>query len=265
MEILSPYVGAVDVHKRQVTVTARTPHPGDGARWETTRTFRTFYGELLAMARWLVVERGVTHVAMESTGPYWWPVWSALREVGGPGLVVEVVNAAHVKAVPGRKTDVRDAQWLAQLMEVGLLGGSFLPPEEVRRLRDFTRYQTKLTEERSREKQRLLKAAGIKLDNVASDTFGVSGRSMLEALVAGERDPVVLAGLARGVLGTKPATCGWPWPAGSPATTATWSPCTWPASTTSTRCWPRSSRRSAGSARTPPVDWPARSRPRSTC
>ncbi len=206
MEILYPYVGAVDVHKRQVTVTARTPHPGDGARWETTRTFRTFYGELLAMARWLVVERGVTHVAMESTGPYWWPVHSALREVGGPGLVIEVVNAAHVKAVPGRKTDVRDAQWLAQLMEVGLLRGSFLPPEEVRRLRDFTRYQTKLTEERSREKQRLLKvleAAGIKLDNVASDTFGVSGRSMLEALVAGERDPVVLAGLARGVLRTK--------------------------------------------------------------
>lgn len=203
MEILYRCVGGVDVHKKQVTVTARTPGPLGGARRETTRTFRTFYGELLAMARWLVAERGVTHVAMESTGPYWWPVWSALREVGGPGLVVEVVNAAHVKAVPGRKTDVKDSQWLAQLMEVGLLRGSFLPPEQVRQLRDLTRYQTKLTEERSREKQRLLKvleAAGIKLDNVASDTFGVSGRSMLEALVAGERDPAVLAGLARGVL-----------------------------------------------------------------
>jgi transposase len=203
MEILYRCVGGVDVHKKQVTVTARTPGPLGGARQETTRTFRTFYGELLAMARWLVAERGVSHVAMESTGPYWWPVWSALREVGGPGLVVEVVNAAHVKAVPGRKTDVKDSQWLAQLMEVGLLRGSFLPPEQVRQLRDLTRYQTKLTEERSREKQRLLKvleAAGIKLDNVASDTFGVSGRSMLEALVAGERDPAVLAGLARGVL-----------------------------------------------------------------
>jgi transposase len=133
-------------------------------------------------------------------------VYAALREVGGPGLVIEVVNAAHVKAVPGRKTDVKDSQWLAQLMEVGLLRGSFLPPEQVRRLRDLTRYQTKLTEERSREKQRLLKtleAAGIKLDDVASDTFGVSGRDMLAALVAGQRDPVVLADLARGRLRSK--------------------------------------------------------------
>ncbi len=206
MEILYPCVGGIDVHKKQVTVTARTPDPRRGTRWETTRTFRTFYGELLAMASWLVTERGVTHVSMESTGPYWWPVYSALREVGGPEVVIEVVNAAHVKAVPGRKTDVKDSQWLAQLMEVGLLRGSFLPPEQVRAMRDFTRYQTKLTEERSREKQRLLKvleAAGIKLDNVASDTFGVSGRSMLVALVAGERDPQVLAGLARGVLRNK--------------------------------------------------------------
>src|SRR6266545_2689149 len=117
-------------------------HTQRGTRWETTRTFRTFYGELLAMASWLVTERGVTHVSMESTGPYWWPVYSALREVGGPELVIEVVNAAHVKAVPGRKTDVKDSQWLAQLMEVGLLRGSFLPPEQVRAMRDFTRYQT---------------------------------------------------------------------------------------------------------------------------
>lgn len=207
MEILYTRVGGIDVHKKQVTVTARTPDAKRVAvRRETTRTFRTFYGELLAMASWLVTERGITHVAMESTGPYWWPVYSALREVGGPGLVIEVVNAAHVKAVPGRKTDVRDYQWLAQLMEVGLLRGSFLPPEQVRAMRDFTRYQTKLTEERSREKQRLLKmleAAGIKLDVVASDTFGVSGRLMLDALVAGQRDPVVLAGLARGVLRNK--------------------------------------------------------------
>ena len=206
MEILYTHVGGIDVHKKQVTVTARTPDPKRAARWQTTRTFRTFYGDLLAMASWLVFERGVRHVAMESTGPYWWPVYSALREVGGPGLTIEVCNAAHVKAVPGRKTDVKDSQWLAQLMEVGLLRGSFLPPEQVRAMRDFTRYQTKLTEERSREKQRLLKmleAAGIKLDNVASDTFGVSGRLMLSALINGERDPVVLAGLARGALRNK--------------------------------------------------------------
>jgi transposase len=206
LEILYTHVAGIDVHKKQVTVTVRTPDPDDRqARWQTTRTFRTFYGDLLAMAAWLG-ERGVTHTAMESTGPYWWPVYSALRETGGPGLTIEVVNAAHVKNVPGRKTDVKDSQWLAELMEVGLLRGSFLPPEQVRMLRDYTRYQTKLTEERSREKQRLLKvleAAGIKLDSVASDTFGVSGRLMLAALVKGERDPLVLAGLAKGVLRNK--------------------------------------------------------------
>jgi transposase len=208
LEVLYLRVAGLDVHKKRVTVTARVPGEGrsGGRQRETTRTFRTFYGDLLAMARWLVDTCGVTHVAMESTGVYWWPVYAALREVGGAGLVIEVVNAAHVKAVPGRKTDVKDSQWLARLMEVGLLRGSFLPPEQARRLRDLTRYQTKLTEERSREKQRLLKmleAAGIKLDDVASDTFGVSGRLMLQALVAGERDPVVLAGLARGRLRVK--------------------------------------------------------------
>jgi transposase len=207
LEIVYSHVGGIDVHKKRVTVTVRLPGVKvAGQRREQTRTFPTFYGDLLAMARWLVVEQAVTHVAMESTGPYWWPVWSALREVGGADLTVEVVNAAHVKAVPGRKTDVKDSQWLARLMEVGLLRGSFVPPEQVRRLRDLTRYQTKLTEERSREKQRLLKtleAAGIKLDDVASDTFGVSGRAMLQALVAGVRDPTVLADLARGVLRNK--------------------------------------------------------------
>jgi len=207
LEIVFARVGGIDVHKKRVTVTARTPDAArPGRRREVTRTFRTFYRDLLAMAGWLLAERGVTHVAMESTGSYWWPVHAALREVGGPDLVIEVVNAAHVKAVPGRKTDVKDSQWLAQLMEVGLLRGSFVPPEQVRALRDLTRYQTKLTEERSREKQRLLKmleAAGIKLDDVASDTFGVSGRAMLAALVAGERNPVVLADLALGRLRSK--------------------------------------------------------------
>jgi transposase len=205
VQIVFPCAGGIDVHKRQVTVTARTPD-GHGGRREVTRTFATFYGHLLGMARWLVVDQRVASVAMESTGVYWWPVYQALREVGGPELTIEVVNAAHVKAVPGRKTDVKDAQWLAQLMELGLLKGSFLPPPAVRDLRDWTRYQRKLTEERTREKQRLLKvleAGGIKLDNVASDSFGVSGRLMLQALVDGERDPRVLAGLARGVLRTK--------------------------------------------------------------
>jgi transposase len=205
VEILYERVAGIDVHKKQVTVTTRTPGGPGQARQEKTRTFKTFYANLLAMASWLV-ELQVTHAAMESTGVYWWPVYEALRQVGGQGLTVEVVNAAHVKAVPGRKTDVKDAQWLARLMEVGLLRGSFLPPVDVRRLRDLTRYRTKLTEERTREKQRLLKtleAGGIKLDNVASDTFGVSGRAMLDALVAGQRDPGVLAELARGTLRNK--------------------------------------------------------------
>jgi transposase len=205
VEILYERVAGIDVHKKQVTVTARTPGGPGQARREKTRTFKTFYADLLAMASWLV-ELQVTHVAMESTGVYWWPVHTALVQVGGEGLTVEVVNAAHVKAVPGRKTDVKDAQWLARLMEVGLLRGSFIPPVDVRRLRDLTRYQTKLTEERTREKQRLhktLEAGGIKLDSVASDTFGVSGRAMLDALVAGQRDPVELADLARGVLRNK--------------------------------------------------------------
>jgi transposase len=205
VDILYSHVAGIDVHKKQVTVTARIPDPRRPVRREKTRTVRTFYADLLAMASWLV-EWGVTRVAMESTGPYWWPVYVALREAGGPDLTIDVVNAAHVKAVPGRKTDVKDSQWLARLLEVGLLRGSFLPPDDIREIRDLTRYQTKLTEERSREKQRLLKvleAAGIKLDVVASDTFGVSGRAMLDALVAGERDPHVLAGLARGVLRNK--------------------------------------------------------------
>lgn len=207
MEILYQHAAGIDVHKKQVTVTARTPDPKNPQlRWQTTRTFRSFYSELLAMARWLINERGVTHVAMESTGVYWWPVYQALKEVGGDRVCVEVVNAAHVKAVPGRKTDVKDSQWLAQLMEIGLLRGSFIAPEQVRQMRDLTRYLTKLIEERSREKLRLLKMleiAGIKLDSVASDTFGVSGRDMLEALVAGQRDAQVLAELARGVLRNK--------------------------------------------------------------
>jgi transposase len=199
-------VAGLDVHQKSVTATVRMPDPKRvGRRVEKTRQFPTYYERLLDLARWLV-ESGVTHAAMESTGVYWFPVWQALREVGGEALSVEVVNAAHVKAVPGRKTDVRDSQWLAQLLEFGLLRGSFIPPDNVRRLRDLTRYLTKLTEERSREKQRLLKIleqGGIKLDSVASDAFGVSGRRMLDALVAGERDPIVLADMALGRLRVK--------------------------------------------------------------
>ena len=133
---------------------------------------------------------GVTQVAMEATGVYWRPVWHVLEAMAGVELLL--VNPRHVKNLPGRKTDVADAAWLAQLLECGLLRGSFVPPAEIARLRDLTRYRTKLTQERVRETQRiqkLLEDAGIKLDSVATDVLGKACRRMLEALIAGQRDP----------------------------------------------------------------------------
>ena len=141
---------------------------------------------------------------MEATGQYWKPVWYVLEGRGGFELLL--VNARHVKILPGRKTDVADAAWLAELLEHGLLRSSFVPPPEIRRLRDLTRYRKRLIQTHTAECQRVQKAledAGIKLDSVASDVLGVSGRLMLKALVAGERDPQVLAGLAKGQLRKK--------------------------------------------------------------
>jgi transposase len=158
--------------------------------------FRTFTDDLVALADWLRSE-GVTQVAMEATGVYWKPVWYVLEAL--PGVELLLVNARHVKNLPGRKTDVADACWLAQLLECGLLRGSFVPPREVARLRVLTRYRTKLVQERVRETQRiqkLLEDAGIKLDSVATDVLGKSSRTMLEALIAGERDPRRLADMA---------------------------------------------------------------------
>ena len=207
MEIMFSRVAGIDVHKRQVTVAVRTPDgAGDGtgeARAQKVRRFATFYGALLEMAEWLRAEQ-VTHVAMEATGVYWRPVFHALAEVDG--FEILLCNAHHVKNVPGRKTDATDAVWLAQLCEVGLLRGSFIPPAEIAAVRELTRYRRKLTEERTRETQRLhkvLEDGGIKLDSVASDSLGVSGRAMITALISGERDPVVLADLARGLMRKK--------------------------------------------------------------
>ncbi len=156
---------------------------------------------LLGLRDWLT-ESGVTHVAMEATGCYWWPVWAILED----GFELLLCNAAHVKNVPGRKTDVGDSQWLCQLLEWGLLRGSFVPPRPVRELRELTRRRRTLVRERSQEANRLhkaLEATGIKLDCVASDILGVSGRAMLDALLAGERNPAALAGLAKGRLRVK--------------------------------------------------------------
>lgn len=195
MDVLVARCAGLDVHKDTVMAAVRTPE-GAGRRQEI-REFRTFTDELMALRDWLRCE-GVTQVAMEATGVYWKPVWYVLEELAGVELLL--VNARHVKNLPGRKTDVADAAWLAQLLECGLLRGSFVPPREVARLRDLTRYRTKIVGERVRETQRiqkLLEDAGIKLDSVASDVLGKSCREMLEALIAGERDPRVLAGKAR--------------------------------------------------------------------
>jgi transposase len=196
MEVIVARCGGLDVHKDTVMAAVRTPGEG-GRRREVVREFRTYTDDLVALGDWLRAE-GVTQVVMEATGVYWKPVWHVLEDVAGLELLL--VNARHVKNLPGRKTDVADACWLAQLLECGLLRGSFVPPKAIARLRDLTRYRTKLVQERVRETQRiqkLLEDAGIKLDSVATDVLGKSSREMLEALIAGERDAGVLADMAR--------------------------------------------------------------------
>ncbi|MDE3134361.1 MAG: IS110 family transposase [Acidobacteriota bacterium] len=195
--------GGLDVHKEQVTACVRVPAEDGRSRRQEVQEFKTTVRGLLAMADWLKAH-GVTHVAMEATGVYWRPVWAVLE--GDFELLL--CNAAHVKNVPGRKTDVGDAQWLCQLLEFGLLRGSLVPPKPVRELRELTRRRRTLVRERAQEVNRLHKAledTGIKLDCVASDILGVSGRAMLDSLLAGERDPAKLAGLAKGRLRVKGA------------------------------------------------------------
>lgn len=194
--------GALDVHKAQVTACVRTPGER-GERKQEVREFKTTVRGLLALRDWLV-GLGVTHVAMEATGVYWRPVWAVLED----DFELLLCNAAHVKNVPGRKTDISDAVWLCQLLEFGLLRASFVAPKPVRELRELTRRRRTLVRERAQEANRLhktLEDTGIKLDCVATDILGVSGRLMLDALIAGQRDPQVLAGLAKGRLRAKTA------------------------------------------------------------
>jgi transposase len=190
----------LDVHKATVTACVRVPDRR-GNRAELLAEYSTMTADLLALSDWLR-GLGVTHVAMEATGVYWKPGYYLLEE----DFELLLVNAAHIKHVPGRKTDVQDAQWIAQLLEHGLLRGSFVPPREIRELRDLTRYRKSLIRERQREANRLhklLEDANIKLASVATDVLGVSGRAMLGALLSGESDPEVLAELARGRLRKK--------------------------------------------------------------
>jgi transposase len=200
METIFERVGALDVHKARVTACVRVPD-GAGRREPHLAEFAATVHGLMALHDWLWAHR-VTHVAMEATGVYWQPVWQILEE----DFELMLCNARHVKNVPGRKTDVCDAQWLCQLMEAGLLRASFVPPKPQRRLRVLTRYRKTQIAERQREANRLHKAledTGIKLDCVASDILGKSGRAMLDALVAGTTDPDVLADLAKGKLRVK--------------------------------------------------------------
>jgi transposase len=194
METLHPCCAGIDVHKGNVVVCVRrSDRPGKVV--EEVRTFSTMTADLLALADWLT-HHGVTHVAMESTGVYWKPVFNILEG----GVQVILVNAEHIKQVPGRKTDVKDCQWIAQLLQHGLLRASFVPPQPIRELRDLTRQRTQLIQERSAAAnriQKVLEDANIKLAGVATDVLGASGRDMLEALIAGETDPAKLADLAR--------------------------------------------------------------------
>ena len=196
MEVIHPRCAGLDVSKRDAKVCVRIASPGRVKAKSTVTTWGSVTNQVLALRDHLVAEE-VTLVVMEATGDYWKPFYYLLED--GP-FELMLVNARHAKNLPGRKTDVSDAAWLAQLGAHGLVRGSFVPPEPIRQLRDLTRTRTTIVRERGREIQRmekLLEDAGIKLSSVASDINGVSGRAMLEALIDGQRDPAVLANLAK--------------------------------------------------------------------
>ena len=204
MQVLYERCAGIDVGKDVIAVAVRKPGSGPDGRVTVKRTYKTFYGVLAEAAKWLV-SQGVTHVAMEATGIYSMPVYHALLEHGDFERVL-VCNAGHVKNVPGRKTDLADAEWLAQLLECGLLAGSFIPPAEVKAVRDVIRYRAKIAQQRVSEIARLgnvLQDAGIKIDSVASSIATKSGRAMIEALIDGERRGQVLADLAIGRMRSK--------------------------------------------------------------
>ncbi len=195
MEVRHARCAGLDVHKKSVVACALVGEAGAVPEREV-RTFGTMTADLEALAAWLA-ERGCTHVAMEATGAYWKPVYNVLEARGGVELVV--ANAEHFRAVPGRKTDVKDAEWLADLLRHGLLRASFIPDREQRELRELTRYRTALIRERASEVNRLqktLEAANIKLAAVLTDVTGASGQRILDALVQGRTDPERLADLA---------------------------------------------------------------------
>jgi len=198
MEVVYPHCCGLDVHKKNVVAYIITPEGKE------IRTFSTMTDDLLALVDWMK-EKGCTHVAMESTASFWKPVYNLLELEGMQTLVV---NARHMKNVPGRKTDVKDAEWIAGLLRHGLLQGSYIPSRDQRELRELIRYRRSLIDERAREAnriQKVLEGANIKLSSVATDVLGKSGRAMLEAIIAGEEDPEVLSELAQRKLKRKKA------------------------------------------------------------
>jgi transposase len=200
MDVVHARCAGLDVHKKIVVACRITPG-ADGTPRKEVRTFGTMTADLLELADWLAAAE-CTHVALESTGVYWKPLYNVLEEQ----FALLLVNAQHIKQVPGRKTDVRDCEWLADLLRHGLLRASFVPERPARELRELTRYRTSLIRERSAEVNRLqktLEGGNLKLGDVASDVLGQSGRAMLAALVAGTTDPAALADLARGRLRAK--------------------------------------------------------------
>ena len=195
MKVTYPRCCGLDVHKKTVVACAIMP------RRREMRTFATMTGDLLALKDWLL-ELGITHVAMESTGVYWKPIYNLLED----RFTLMVVNAQHIKAVPGRKTDVKDAEWIADLLRHGLLRGSFIPDRAMRELRELVRYRRTLIQDRNRiinRIQKTLEGANIKLASVVSDVVGVSGRMILQAMIDGVEDPKELAAMARGKLRKK--------------------------------------------------------------
>ncbi len=194
MDILYDCCAGLDVHKKTVVACIRLIGP-NGQAEDLVRTFGTMTGDLLGLADWLAAH-GVVHLAMESTGVYWKPVFHLLED----RFQVLLVNAQHIKQVPGRKTDVKDCQWIAQLLQHGLLRASFVPPRPIRELRDLTRQRAQLVAERaavSNRVQKVLEDANIKRASVASDVLGVSGRALIAALIGGETEPDRLADLAK--------------------------------------------------------------------
>lgn len=197
MQIISEYVCGMDVHKKSITACVLTP------KKKMIQTFGTMTDDLLELVDWIKSYR-CTHVAMESTGVYWKPIYNLLELEDN--LEVYVVNAQHIKQVPGRKTDVKDAEWIADLLKHGLLKPSYIPNREQRELRELVRYRRSLIDERAREAnriQKVLEGANIKLGSVASDVLGVSGRTMIKKIINGENNPTLLANLAVGALKKK--------------------------------------------------------------